>query len=93
MIGRIIAKMAKRADIDAEFTGHSLRAGMAKDLTAAGFELSCIMQAGRWKLPEMPARYSARLLAKSGAVAGYYAVWSSKASLNPSISCNTTWTS
>jgi hypothetical protein len=73
MIGRIIAKMAKRADIDASLTGHSLRVGMAQDLTAAGFELSGIMQAGRWKSPEMPARYSARLSAKSGAVAGYYA--------------------
>ena len=73
MVGRIIAKMAKRADIDTALTGHSLRVGMAQDLTAAGFELSGIMQAGRWKSPEMPARYSARLSAKSGAVAGYYA--------------------
>ena len=53
--------------------GQSLRVGMAQDLTAAGFELSGIMQAGRWKSPEMPAKYSARLSAKNGAVAGYYA--------------------
>nr|MBC8238967.1 tyrosine-type recombinase/integrase [Alphaproteobacteria bacterium] len=70
MVGHIIAKMAKRAEIDAELTGHSLRVGVAQDLTAAGFELSGIMQAGRWKSPEMPARYSARLSAKRGAVAG-----------------------
>lgn len=53
MVGRIIAKMAKRADIVADLTGHSLRVGMAQDLTTAGFELSGIMQAGRWKSPEM----------------------------------------
>ncbi|MDA1101488.1 MAG: hypothetical protein O2967_21205 [Proteobacteria bacterium] len=46
---------------------------MAQDLTTAGFELSGIMRAGRWKSPEMLARYSARLSAKRGVVAGYYA--------------------
>ena len=53
-------------------SGHSARVGMAQDLVAGGADLAAVMQAGRWKSPTMPARYAERLLAKRGAVAGYY---------------------
>ncbi|MEO5328103.1 MAG: site-specific integrase [Magnetococcus sp. THC-1_WYH] len=53
-------------------SGHSCRVGMAQDLTANGAELAAIMQAGRWKSPTMPARYSERLAAGRGAVADLY---------------------
>jgi len=51
---------AKRADIDTALTGHSLPVGMAQDLTAAGFELSGIMQARRWLgIMRMPRYFTA----------------------------------
>ncbi len=50
-------------------SGHSCRVGMAQDLVASGADMAGVMQAGRWKSPQMPARYSARLEAKRGAVA------------------------
>ncbi|MBF0437956.1 MAG: tyrosine-type recombinase/integrase [Magnetococcales bacterium] len=53
-------------------SGHSCRVGMAQDLTANGAELGAIMQAGRWKSPAMPARYSERQAAGRGAVAQLY---------------------
>ena len=45
---------------------------MAQDLAAEGAELPAIMQAGRWKSPEMPARYAERMIAGRGAVAKFY---------------------
>lgn len=59
MVGRSVAKMAEWAKFDTALTRHSLCVGMAQDLTAAGFELSGVMWAGRWKPAEMPARYYA----------------------------------
>ena len=54
------------------FTGHSGRVGMAQDLVRNGAELPALMQAGRWKSPAMPARYTERQAAARGAVAKYY---------------------
>jgi hypothetical protein len=45
---------------------------MSQDLVAGGADLAAVMQAGRWKTPTMPARYSEHLLAAKGAVAQYY---------------------
>jgi hypothetical protein len=45
---------------------------MAQDLVAAGFDVVAIMQAGRWRSPEMVARYTERLHAGRGAVAQYH---------------------
>ena len=70
---RILKRLAERAGLDpATISGHSARVGMAQDLVAGGADLAAVMQAGRWKSPAMPARYAERLLAKRGAVAGYY---------------------
>ena len=43
--------------------------GVTQDMTAAGFGLSEVMQAGRWKSPAMPARYSENQAARRGAAA------------------------
>jgi site-specific recombinase XerD len=72
-IARLLKEMATRAGIDSTMiSGHSARVGMSQDLVAAGADLAAVMQAGRWKTPAMPARYSEHLLAAKGAVAQYY---------------------
>ena len=72
-VPRILKRLAVLAGIDASgVSGHSCRVGMAQDLAAEGAELPAIMQAGRWKSPEMPARYAERMTAGRGAVAKFY---------------------
>ena len=51
-------------------SGHSLRRGMAVDLVHRGESIPEIMAAGRWKSPEMVARYTEEA-ATSGALARY----------------------
>ena len=69
-VRRVVAERAAAADpLAAGFTGHSLRVGAAQDLLAAGVDLAGLMQAGRWKSPQMPARYTERLRATRGAAA------------------------
>ncbi len=50
-------------------SGHSLRVGSAISLARAGASLVELQQAGRWKSPEMPARYTRGESARRGAVA------------------------
>ena len=75
-IARIIKRVARDAGLPdetiARLSGHSCRVGMAQDLVASGADLAGVMQAGRWKSPHMPARYSTWLQAKRGAVARMY---------------------
>ena len=72
-ISRILKRRARAAGMNAQgISGHSCRVGMTQDLVAHGCDLPAIMQAGRWKTPVMPARYSEKLQAKRGAVASYY---------------------
>ena len=72
-VARRFKALAKRAGIEpAAISGHSARVGMCQDLVAAGADLPAVMQAGRWKSPAMPARYSERLAAGHGAVAKFY---------------------
>ena len=69
-VARIIKRLARKAGLPAErLCGHSCRVGMAQDLVAAGADVAGLMQAGRWKSMQMPARYSERLEAKRGVVA------------------------
>ena len=56
-ICRIIKRLASRADLQGDFSGHSLRIGMAQDLARLGASLPQIQEAGRWKDPKMPADY------------------------------------
>ncbi len=74
--GRDVARrfkvLAHRAGMNPDtISGHSCRVGMTQDLTAAGAELAELMIAGRWKSPQMPARYAERAVAERGAVAKY----------------------
>ena len=72
-VARIIKRMAGAAGLPTDrMSGHSCRVGMAQDLVASGVDMAGVMQAGRWKSPQMPARYSERLGAKRGAVARLY---------------------
>lgn len=48
---------------------HSMRIGAAQDLARAGFNLSMIMQAGRWLLPDMPKLYIRGITVAEGAMA------------------------
>jgi len=69
-IPAIWRNMAQAADLDpAGISGHSCRVGGAQDMAAAGVELPAVMQAGGWKSPTMPARYSERLQARKGGAA------------------------
>ena len=68
-IRHILIAMAKRAGLDIDPSGHSVRIGVAQDMVSAGFSLPEIMVAGGWRSPEMVARYSEHLQVRSGAAA------------------------
>ena len=74
-ISRRIKQAAQAAGLGDDFSGHSPRVGMARDLARAGIELPSLMNAGRWRTPTMPAHYTRNETAGKGAVAqfhGYY---------------------
>ena len=71
-IGRRIAAAAHAGGGMGAYSGHSARVGMARDLARAGEELPALMTEGRWKGPEMVARYIAHERAERGAVARYH---------------------
>ena len=71
-ISNRIRAAALAAGLEGEFSGHSARVGMARDLAASGTELPPLMQAGRWKSERMPALYTRNEAAGRGAVARYY---------------------
>lgn len=70
-VALIFKRMATAAGLTAEETarisGHSTRVGSSQDMIRFGAELAAVMQAGRWKTPEMVARYSRRISARNGA--------------------------
>ena len=67
-----IAAAAKAAGLEGQFSGHSPRVGMAKDLVAAGASVAAVQVAGRWTSARMPATYARGELAGQGAVARFY---------------------
>ena len=71
-ISNRIAAAAKQAGLEGRYSGHSPRIGMAQDLARDDTELPSMMQAGRWKSPEMPARYIRKVTAAKGPVARWY---------------------
>ena len=73
-IARRIVSAANAAGLQGRYGGHSPRIGMAQDLAIAGIELPALMNAGRWKSPQMPALYTRKLKAKNNAVADWYAM-------------------
>ena len=71
-IARRIRAACAAAGLHGQYSGHSPRVGMARDLVRDGAELPALMTAGRWKTSAMPARYTAAEQAGRGAVARYY---------------------
>ncbi len=69
-----IRKAARAAGLDGDFSGHSPRVGMARDLAASGASTTALMLAGRWRSEHMPALYARGELAGRGAVAQLYGV-------------------
>jgi integrase len=78
-VARILKKLAARAQAKAQrfgenlpvkgISGHSPRVGAAQDLMAAGCSLPEIMNAGGWKSPSMPGRYTENMALRRGAMA------------------------
>ena len=62
------------ASIVGKLSGHSPRVGLAQDMTASGLDLPAIMQAGRWKSPQMVSRYTEHLQARQGGAAKLFAL-------------------
>ena len=71
-ICRRIAAACRQAGLEGHFSGHSPRIGMAQDLARSGLSLPTIMQAGRWRAPEMVSTYIRQITAADGAVARWY---------------------
>ena len=71
-ISRRVKRATQIAGLGERYSGHSMRVGMAQDLSAAGAELPELMTAGRWDSPTMPAQYTEAQAAGRGAVARYY---------------------
>ena len=71
-ISKRIKAAAKAAGLGEGFSGHSPRVGMARDLASFGVELPCLMTAGRWRTPAMPAHYVRNESAGKGAVAQFH---------------------
>jgi site-specific recombinase XerD len=73
-VTRLFRTLARTAGIDpARITSHSCRVGGAQDLVAAGFDLAGVMQCGRWRSPQMLARYTEALAADRSVMARYEA--------------------
>jgi site-specific recombinase XerD len=72
-VALVFKAMARAAGLSSEeiagISGHSTRVGAANDLLRFGEQLPSIMQAGRWKSPEMVSRYTAKQAARGGAAA------------------------
>ena len=64
-VNRIFKKRFRRNDV----SSHSMRVGGVHDAFRLGCTLASIMVAGRWKSPEMPARYGRRILSSQSAAA------------------------
>ncbi|WP_336042561.1 tyrosine-type recombinase/integrase [Pseudooceanicola nanhaiensis] len=64
-LSQILKKATNRPDVSA----HSTRIGGVHDALRLGCDLSSIMVAGRWRSPEMPARYGRKIRASQSAAA------------------------
>jgi len=65
-IYRSVKRIAKKANLDLEITGHSPRVGGAVSMAEANISMSQIQKAGGWKSAEMPARYTEQAKTGSG---------------------------
>ena len=67
-----IRQVARAGSLNGRYSGHSPRVGMLQDLMVAGYSLTELQVAGRWKDARMPAHYGRNVLAGQGAVARWY---------------------
>ena len=63
---------AAAANLGEQLSEHSIRVGMAQDLSAAGAELPELMTTGRWGSPTMPTKYPEAQAVGRWVVAQYY---------------------
>ena len=63
---------AAAANLGEQLREHSIRVGMAQDLSAAGAELPELMTTGRWGSPTMPTKYPEAQAVGRWVVAQYY---------------------
>lgn len=60
-VARVVKRAAERARLDpAQFSGHSLRSGLAVAAAQAGVDEELIMEQGRWKSPSVVRTYVRR---------------------------------
>ena len=71
-VWRRIKKAAHRSGMGNGFSGHSPRVGMAMDHAAGGASLMDLQAAGRWASPNMPGRYTRRIMAHRNPVARWH---------------------
>ena len=57
-ISRRVDSMAKAAGLGDGYTSYSGRVGLAIRMTRKGAPLQAVQTHGRWKSPQMPARYT-----------------------------------
>lgn len=57
-IYRAIKRIAQKADLDIDLTGHSMRVGGAVSMAEANINIQDIKKAGGWSSEVMPARYT-----------------------------------
>lgn len=69
IVRAVIRRLPKEQRPVGSFAGHSTRIGAAQDMVASGLDLLAVMQAGGWKDPKMPARYTEHLAAMRGGMA------------------------
>ena len=71
-LSRHIRNACSFAGLEGRYDGNSPRLGMAMDLTRANYSLVMIMQAGRWKGPQMSANFIRNIPAGHNAVANWH---------------------
>jgi integrase len=69
LVQQVVRRLPAEQRLVGSFAGHSTRIGGAQDLVAAGQDLLAVMQAGGWRDPKMPARYTEHLAAMRGGMA------------------------
>ena len=74
-LGIHVREACSNAGLVGDFGTHSMRIGMAQELTLAGFGLVLIMLAGRWESLGMPAYYIPGQKASESAVARLHRMW------------------
>ena len=71
LLPRRLQALAELAGL-AGVSSHSGRRGLASELVRHGASTTAIQQVGRWRSPQMVARYASAVAVEDGAVARYF---------------------